>query len=387
MPETEGYRVKRLRSKRRGRIERWQLWLLYGMAAFVGFAAVLGAWYLAGGLGHHDAKPQPQGYLALLMVRAAPGGPPAAAALAIRDASTHAYSLYVIPRDLLLSGSGGEYVMAGDAMSAGSLKADFQRVIKAPLDDVYVLPPDALTRLAGATELSLGLNDPVTLTVGGVKRGYKGATTVPATDVPLLMAAEGDTGFDAAGIQTALWTAAFSDASVRPPTDLAAAARQIANASTGSPKAHLIDALVGLSSGHAVIDRVPSTSRVAEGQFAFLPDTEAITAQITRRAPRYRSRYTVELRNGNGAIGVGEAAAKLLAGMDVNLPAPTNADSFDYKRTEILAGRSAVQVAQDIRAILGRGVVLSGSQLPATTVVVILGHDITTSDLEQRDKQ
>jgi hypothetical protein len=77
----------------------------------------------------------------------------------------------------------------------------------------------------------------------------------------------------------------------------------------------------------------------------------------------------------------------VLAGLDVNLPSPTNADSFEYKQTQILAGKRALQVAQDIRAILGRGVVLDGAQLPPTTVVVILGSDVKAADLEPKDQQ
>jgi hypothetical protein len=387
MPHTEGYRLKRLRSKRRGRVERWQTWLLYALAAAVGFAAVLGAWYLAGGLHGKGAAPRPQGYLALLTVRARPGGPPAAAALVLKDASTQQYALYVIPAELLLSGPKGEYVMAGDSMAGGTLRQDFQRVIGAHIDDAYVLPADALTRLAGVARLDLGLDKPVTLIMGGARRGYAGKVTVPASNVPALLGATGVTGYDSSGMQTALWTSALSAASIRAHADLVNAAGQVAAAAAGGPRARLVDALVGLSSGHTVVDRVPSTSRVSEGQFAFLPNPAAIIAQITRHAPSYHARYTVLLRNGNGEIGVGQAAARALAGMDVNLPAPTNADAFDYRTTQILAGRDALPVAQDIRAILGRGVVLSGNQLPATTVVVILGHDVTASDLEQKDQQ
>ncbi len=131
MPDTEGYRVKRLRSKRRGRIERWQTWLLYGLAAAVGFAAVLGAWYVASGLGGDEPKAKPQGYLALLTFKGEDGGSPTAAALVIQDAATKEHSLYVIPRELLLEGPNGEYVMAGDAMTGGTLKQDLQRVIDA----------------------------------------------------------------------------------------------------------------------------------------------------------------------------------------------------------------------------------------------------------------
>jgi hypothetical protein len=387
MPSTEGYRVKRLRSKRRGRVERWQAWLLYGLAAAVGFAAVLGAWYVASELLGGGSKQEPSGYLAVIALEGRAGGVPVAAALAVKDGATGECSLHVIPRELLLEGPNGEYVMAGDAMSGGTLKEDLQRVINAGVDHVYVLPVDALTTLAGATKLRLDLQKPVTLQVEGVKRGYSGKATVPADRVPALMAASGRTGYDSSRMQEAVWTASLNTASLRPAKELQRSARNIAAASAGADTADLVDALTGLSSGDVVVARVPSTSRVAEGQFAFLPDLSAITAQITRHSPGYRSRFTVIVRNGNGRVGVAEAAAELLAGLDVNLPSPTNAVSFDYKQTQILAGKKALGVAQDIRAILGRGVVLNGSQLPATTVVVILGSDVRPSDLEPKDQQ
>jgi len=59
-----------------------------------------------------------------------------------------------------------------------------------------------------------------------------------------------------------------------------------------------------------------------------------------------------------------------------------NADSFDYQVTQILAGARAFGVATQVRAILGHGYVLTGSGLPATTVVVIVGKDITVKDLQ-----
>ncbi len=39
-------------------------------------------------------------------------------------------------------------------------------------------------------------------------------------------------------------------------------------------------------------------------------------------------------------------------------------------------------MAEDVRAILGRGVVLDGKDLEPTTVVVIVGKDLTAKDLQ-----
>ena len=81
------------------------------------------------------------------------------------------------------------------------------------------------------------------------------------------------------------------------------------------------------------------------------------------------------MRNGSGKVGVGEAVVERLSSLDVNLPAPLNADSFSYRQTQIVAGPDTLAVARDIRAILGRGVVLDGPNLPKATVQVIVGDD------------
>jgi hypothetical protein len=117
------------------------------------------------------------------------------------------------------------------------------------------------------------------------------------------------------------------------------------------------------------------------GQFVYRPDNDQILAQITRRAPGYRSKYTVQIENGSGLAGVGDLVARRLAILDVNLPRPKNADSFDYRRTQIYAGSDAFTVAGDVRAILGHGAVLRGADLSPTGIVVIVGQDLKPSEL------
>ena len=95
---------------------------------------------------------------------------------------------------------------------------------------------------------------------------------------------------------------------------------------------------------------------------------------------------TVQVLNGSGKVGVGEAVAERLASLDVNLPAPLNADSFSYRQTQILAGPDTLQVARDIRAILGRGVVLDGPDLPDGTVQVIVGDDFEAPQSSTKDQ-
>jgi hypothetical protein len=95
---------------------------------------------------------------------------------------------------------------------------------------------------------------------------------------------------------------------------------------------------------------------------------------------------TVQVFNGSGRLGVGRAVVERLASLDVNLPEPLNADSFSYAQTEILAGPETLPVARDIRAILGRGVVLDGPGLPKGTVQVIVGDDFDAQQSSTKDQ-
>ena len=208
-----------------------------------------------------------------------------------------------------------------------------------------------------------------------------------ASEVPALFAASGPSGYDAARMQEALWRAVLDAAALRPDDVRGRAAAAAAARASGSSGARsLDDALEGLTRGDAVVARMPSESRVAEGQFAFIPNGDDIMAAITRKAPGFRSRYTVIVRNGSGKLGIGKAVAERLAILDVNLPAPTNADTFDYRQTQILPGSGALPVAEEVRAILGHGVVLDEADVPANTVVVIVGADTKLDHTATEDK-
>lgn len=382
MPETKGYRLDRLRRRRRTKAELWQAWVLYALAGAVAFGAVLGAWYFGSRWLKKPEEQMKPGYLALVTLTAPGSGVPVAAALVVKDPAAGAPALYVIPKELLLEGPNGEYVFAGDAMAAGTLKQDLQRVVGASIDAQYELPVTALGDLTAAGEYQISLRDPVELDVAGTPRMFKkGSTVVSAAEVPALFAASGPSGYDAWRMQEALWNAVLDAAALRPGDVRAkAVGAAAARASGASDSRYLDDALTGLTGGEAVVARFPSHSRVAEGQFAFVPKGDDIMAQITRKAPGFRGRSTVVVRNGSGRVGAGQAVAEQLAILDVNLPPPTNADTFDYRQTQILAGSQALPLAEDIRAILGRGVVLDGADLPADTVVVIVGADAKNTE-------
>ena len=83
MPQRKGYRTDRLRRRRRSRVERSQAWLLYGLAAVVAFAAVLGAWYLSARFFGEAATPEKSGYVAAIQLTVPDQEAPVAALLVV----------------------------------------------------------------------------------------------------------------------------------------------------------------------------------------------------------------------------------------------------------------------------------------------------------------
>ena len=372
MPQRKGYRSDRLNRRRRSRVERSQAWILYVLAGAVAFVAVLGAWYIAGRFAGEEAPAEKEGYLAAIELTVPGQEAPVAGLLVAQDPSGGDPGVYVIPPDLLLEGANGEYVFAGDAMAAGSLAADLGRVVGAPIDAVYRVPVADLGGWAGAGGLRVALEEPVAVDIAGETKVFKDGDFVPVADLPAIFAATGTDRRSTTALQTALVGAALDAAALRP-----AGERSLVPGVSPSPQRGpaLSELLRRITSGAAQVEPFPALTRVAEGQFAFLPDAEAIMAGITRRSPSYNADVTVQVRNGSGKVGVGEAVVERLSSLDVNLPAPLNADSFSYRQTQILAGPDTLPVARDIRAILGRGVVLDGPNVPKATVQVIVGDD------------
>ncbi len=385
--EEEASRSDRLRRRRRAIRQRRQAFALYALAAFVAFAAVIGAWWVGSMLLGGGEEERPAGHLTLLTITGAEAGEPVAAALVVRDASRPRYDLYVIPRELLLEGPNGEYIFAGDSLETGTLQEDLERVIKAKVDASYVIPAEALGELAGGNVLQVELARPVTLVRDGVRREYEDRMVIVRADLADLFANPGSGGYDGTTLQEGLWGAVL-DAAARQaegsPSPLPTGI--VAQASGTADRWYLEDTLRGIAAGEAVIARLPSTSRVAEGQFAFVPDDDGIMANITRKRSGYTSKYTVVVRNGSGKVGIGGDVVQALSSLDVNLPQATNADRFDYRQTRIIAGSGALAIAEDVRAILGSGVVLNGADVPGDTVLVIVGDDLRRQDLNPKDQ-
>ena len=372
MPSSKGYRSDRLRRRRRSRVERSQAWLLYLLAAAVAFAAVLGAWYISGRFSKDAPEAKKSGYLAAIQLTAPGQESPVAALLVVQDPAGGDPGVYFVPPDVLLEGPNDEYVFAADAMAAGTLAKDLGRIVNAPIDAVYTLPVADLGRWAGTDQLQVELDRPVAADINDHTLMVKDGGTVATADLPAIFSDAGGERRDLTDLQTALVKSALEAAALRP-----AAERARLTGVSPSPQAGvaLREVLRRITAGQAVVERFPAGTRVAEGQFAFVPDAAEIQAGITRRSPSYHAAVTVQVLNGSGKLGVGAAVLDRLASLDVNLPAPLNADRFSYLQTQIRAGQDTLPVARDIRAILGRGVVLDGPDLPKGTVQVIVGDD------------
>jgi len=346
--------------------------MLYVLAAAVAFAAVLGAWYISGRFSKDAPEAKKSGYLAAIQLTAPGQESPVAALLVVQDPAGGDPGVYFVPPDVLLEGPNDEYVFAADAMAAGTLAKDLGRIVNAPIDAVYTLPVADLGRWAGTDQLQVELDRPVAADINDHTLMVKDGGTVATADLPAIFSDAGGERRDLTDLQTALVKSALEAAALRP-----AAERARLTGVSPSPQTGLAlrEVLRRITAGQAVVERFPAGTRVAEGQFAFVPDAAEIQAGITRRSPSYHAAVTVQVLNGSGKLGVGAAVLDRLASLDVNLPAPLNADRFSYLQTQIRAGQDTLPVARDIRAILGRGVVLDGPDLPKGTVQVIVGDD------------
>ena len=376
----QGYRRQRLDQQRAQRLGTWQSVTLYVLAGVVALAAVLGSIYLAHRLTAKHVKPTDASFLGLVTVGTGEPGRQPVSALVLYEKADNASNFFLVPRSTLLVGDHGEYLLAGDVMAQPAYTRYLARVVGAPIQYRMALSYADLERLTGEADLDVTLTSPVTVQLNGVWRTYQGEFTLPGGLLTAALSANGQSGPQEALFEAAVLRAALQAAATRQPSARASAVSAVTSRD-GAAAADARDILTGLLTSHLWVGQLPANGQTNEGQFVYRPDPAQIMAQITRRTPGFVARYTVQVENGSGEIGVGQLALRRLAVLDVNLPAPVNAPSFTYRQTQIVAGSQALAVAQQVRAILGRGVVLGDTQLPATSVVVIIGKDLTAKDL------
>jgi hypothetical protein len=375
--------MRRLRERRRERLQRWQFGVLVVLAALVTAGAVVGAYELAQRLSHHASPVDARSGLVLVTIGAHEAGRRPVAALALYDNVQRGWLVFTVPRELLLQNSQGGYVMAGDVMGTPALAEDLARLVHSPVAYQVSLSSASLLRFAGGGPVNVELAGSATLLLGDTWRTYDGAFQIAPGEVPSLLSATGKSGADEDAMGQAVLASVLHAGALLPAQQRATTVKAVIG-TAGSARSRLAaeQALTGLLQGKIAIERLPSTGVVSLGQFAFQPDESRIMSEITRRVPGYSARFTVLIQNGTGQLGIGGLVRQRLAVLNVNLPSPSNADSFDYKRTEILAGSEALAVAQDVRAILGLGVILQGQNLPSTTLLVIIGSDLKAKDLQ-----
>lgn len=377
--QRHGYRAQRLARRRAERSSNWQSITLYVLAGVVAFAAVMGSIYLARRLTAKHVRPTDASFVALVRLGTGDKGAKPLGALLLYDQPKRSFSLFTIPRSTLLVGLQDEYLLAGDITAQPEYGAILEKLIKAPLQYRLDLSYSALQTLAGNGRLGVELAHPATVQLGGVWHSYEARFSLPTAMLSAALSAPGKTGTEEATFDMAVLQAVFEAAALNR-TGASAAVEDVA-AGGGTKSADARAILRAMLGGHVWVGMLPATGHVSEGQFVYRPNNDQILAQITRRAPGYRSKYTVQIENGSGLAGIGQLVATRLAILDVNLPLPKNADTFDYRRTQIYAGSDAFTVAGDVRAILRRGAVLRGADLPPTGIVVIVGKDLKPSEL------
>ena len=143
------------------------------------------------------------------------------------------------------------------------------------------MPVAALGRWAGTDELQVELDAPVAVDVGDRTQMVEDGGTVAVADLPAVFS---DPGGDRERAHGAAGRGRRAPSSTPPPCGRRPSVPGSPGASP-SPQAGpaLSEVLRRITSGNAQVELFPAGTRVAEGQFAFVPDAEAIQAGITRR--------------------------------------------------------------------------------------------------------
>ena len=260
MSQRKGYRSDRLRRRRRSRVERSQAWILYVLAAAVAFAAVLGAWYVAGRYFKSDEAPEKSGYLAVVQLTVPGEETPVAALLVAQDPSGGDPGVFLVPPDLLLEGPNGEYVFAADSMALGTVAQDLARVVHVPVDAVFTVPVSSLADWAGGGSLEVELERPVAVDIDGETRMIEDGDLVSATDLPAIFAPAGGNRRDLTALQTSLVQAVLDSAALRPDSERS---HSPGASPSPAPVSALAEVAARISSGDAVRGAVPGDARAS----------------------------------------------------------------------------------------------------------------------------
>jgi LytR cell envelope-related transcriptional attenuator len=128
-----------------------------------------------------------------------------------------------------------------------------------------------------------------------------------------------------------------------------------------------------LGAGAADVQIMPTQVVGGTALITAQPDLDQLMTQLFGTPTPFRA----EVRNGNGQPGVGEAVGAQLIPAGFRIVLSENADTFDYKSTQIIAaGTENDQVAEQAKEAIGVGKVIV-SRVPSglADVTVIVGAD------------
>ncbi len=149
--------------------------------------------------------------------------------------------------------------------------------------------------------------------------------------------------------------------------------------------AALLTALAAASADERLDVRVlPVRPIGAAGEDGYRPDELRLEALVNDRfaasiPSASREGRSLQVLNGNGLPGIGQSVAEQLVPAGFRVVLTGNADDFDHDKTRIVIyddGPEQIQIANEIRALLGVGVVeISRTPQSVVDVTIVVGRD------------
>ena len=92
----------------------------------------------------------------------------------------------------------------------------------------------------------------------------------------------------------------------------------------------------------------------------------------------------LEVRNGTDSPGMVEAAAEKLGSLRFTMTLKPDPTGINFDTTQIRVGSDALAGGNRVRGVLGAGTVIKDDYMEKKQIIVIMGRDVTLSELQQR---
>jgi hypothetical protein len=139
-------------------------------------------------------------------------------------------------------------------------------------------------------------------------------------------------------------------------------------------------ALASLSKSDKVVAALPGKLVEGTDYTYYEPDAEKTRALFGGKTAQ--KAFKVEVQNGSGVLGIAQAVGDVIAAKGYTMLPAKNAAKFpNVAGTEVYASADSLGEAERIRALLGKGKVVRQDALPAGKIVVIVGKDMSMSDV------